>query len=160
MGDRLAALHRAVRSLERLGRLSALSKLYETDPVGLVDQAPFLNAVAVIETDLGAEELLERLLEIEVRAGRVRKHRWGPRILDLDLILHGYTTIRTATVTVPHPRYRERRFVLEPLVVAWPDARDPDGTPVADLLPAVAEQGVNLLEGYGWMGDGMPGHRS
>ncbi|MDE0375974.1 MAG: 2-amino-4-hydroxy-6-hydroxymethyldihydropteridine diphosphokinase, partial [bacterium] len=83
--------------------------------------------------------------------------RWGPRLIDLDLILYGDRTIRTPSVEVPHPRYRQRRFVLEPLVEAWPDARDPDGTPVADLLEAVSGQGVAPVTVPGWP---HAGHRS
>ncbi len=150
MGDRRAVLARALSSLEELGRLISVSDLYETDPVGPIDQASFLNAVAVMETALDAETLVERLLDIEVRLGRVRGRRWGPRIIDLDLILHGDTVITTETVSVPHPRYRERRFVLEPLVATWPDARDPDGTPLADLLASVADQRVVVHKGDGY----------
>ena len=153
MGDRLAILHKAVSRMEELGRLCALSPLYETDPVGGIPQDPFYNAVAAVKTELGAEALVGRLLDIETDLGRVRGPRWGPRIIDLDLILHGGTVIRTASVSVPHPRYRERRFVLEPLVAAWPEARDPDGTRVADLLPGVADQHVRTISGLGWRGD-------
>lgn len=147
LGDRLANLERAVRRLERLGRLSALSPVYETAPVGGEPQGPFYNAAAVLETRLGAEALLAGLLDIERELGRVRRERWGPRIIDLDLILHGRTVMRTDAVTVPHPRYRGRRFVLAPLVDAWPEARDPDGTPAADLLACTADQEVRRLEG-------------
>ena len=138
-------LLRAVKAIEQLVAVVAVSHLYETEPVGLLDQAPFYNAVVIVETDLGAGDLVGRLLEIEVRLGRVRERRWGPRAIDLDLILHGDTLICTKSVSVPHPHYRERRFVLDPLVAVWPDARDPDGTRVSDLLPAVADQEVRLL---------------
>ncbi len=151
MGDRLAVLRRAVGDLGGLGALIAVSDLYETDPVGPVDQGPFYNAVVVIETDLGAEDLVSGLLEIERRLGRVRGRRWGPRIIDLDLILHGATVIRTETVSVPHPRYRERRFVLAPLVEVWQDARDPDGTLVCEMLRDVTEQTVRNLNHTGWV---------
>lgn len=156
MGDRIAVLTEAVRHLESLGSLLALSPLYETEPIGLADQAPFCNAVAVVETDLGAQELVRLLLAIETRLGRVRECRWGPRTIDLDLILHGETVTRSDAVRVPHPRYRKRRFVLEPLLAVWPDARDPDGTAVADLLPAVAAQRVRRLWGVGWTSDDGP----
>ena len=138
-----------------LGRLRAVSPLYETDPVGPVDQEPFYNAVAVLDTDLDAESLLAALLAIEKSLGRVRGQRWGPRTIDLDLILHGDSVVRTLEVSVPHPRYRERRFVLEPLVAAWPEGRDPDGTSVSELLAGVADQDVTRIEGLGW----WPEHR-
>lgn len=145
LGDRRAILCEAVARLSELGRLEALSSLYETDPVGPVEQESFYNAVAVVETGLGPEELMRRLLAIEEQLGRVRGIRWGPRTIDLDLILHGDAVVREEGISVPHPRYRERRFVLEPLVEAWPEARDPDGTHVSDLLPAVADQDVRRL---------------
>ena len=153
MGNRLATLDKAVSRLEELGRLCALSPLCETAPVGGLHQDAFYNAVAVVETDLGAEALVARLLGIETELGRIRGLRWGPRTIDLDLILHGDTVIRTASVSVPHPRYRERRFVLEPLVAVWPEVCDPDGTLVADLLPGVADQPVRMIGGLGWKGD-------
>ena len=150
MGDRSATIESAVARLTDLGRLRALSPLYETAPVGGVTQDPFYNAVAVLETGLGAEDVVARLLEIETEMGRVRAQRWGPRAIDLDLILHGDTVIRTASVWVPHPRYRERRFVLAPLVAAWPEARDPDGTLLVDLLPGVADQEVRRIQVVTW----------
>ena len=146
LGDRMANLDRAAGRLEGLGRLAALSPVYETAPAGGVPQGPYYNAAAVLETRLGAEALLDGLLEIERGMGRVRGERWGPRLIDLDLILHGRTVLRTDAVTVPHPRYRERRFVLAPLVDAWPEARDPDGTPAADLLARAADLKVRRLE--------------
>ena len=150
LGDRRAILHQAVTQLAELGRLCALSPLYETDPVGPVEQEPFINAVAVLDTDLDAESLVASLLAIETNLGRERGLRWGPRTIDLDLILHGDSVVRTAEVSVPHPRYRERRFVLEPLVAAWPEAHDPDGTPVSDLLAGVADQVVTRIENREW----------
>lgn len=150
MGDRRAILREAVVRLEELGRLGEVSPLYETDPVGPVDQEPFYNAVAVIETELGPEGLVRRLLDIEKQLGRERGPRWGPRTIDLDLILHGDSVVCVVDVSVPHPRYRERRFVLEPLIAVWPEARDPDGTRVSDLLYEVADQAVTMIEDRDW----------
>ena len=128
----------------------ASSSVYETAPQGVVDQEPFYNAVVVVETERDPVELVRQLLGIEREMGRVRGPRWGPRLIDLDLILYGDLSIRTASVEVPHPRYRQRRFVLEPLVEAWPDARDPAGAPAADLLVAVSGQVVAPVEVAGW----------
>lgn len=157
IGDRRAILREAVGRLGDHGRLRAVSPLYETDPVGPVDQEPFYNAVAVVETDLDAEDLLAGLLAIERQLGRVRGRRWGPRTIDLDLILHGDSVVLAEAVSVPHPRYRERRFVLEPLAAVWPEARDPDGTRVADLLTDVADQDVKMIEGLGWWAERTEG---
>ncbi len=150
LGDRAANLVSALERIRVLGRVVASSSVYETAPQGMVDQEPFYNAVALVETDLDPVELVGRLLDIEREMGRVRGPRWGPRLIDLDLILYGDRSIRTPSVEVPHPRYRQRRFVLEPLVEVWPDARDPDGTPVADLLETVSDQVVAPVDVPAW----------
>lgn len=150
LGDRAANLVDALERIRGLGSVVARSGVYETAPQGMVDQDPFYNSVVVVETDLDPVTLVGRLLDIEREMGRVRRRRWGPRLIDLDLILHGDLSILTPSVEVPHPRYRQRRFVLEPLVEAWPDARDPDGTPVADLLDAVSDQIVAVVAAPGW----------
>lgn len=91
--------------------------------MGTVPQGPFLNAVVELETGLGAEELLGKLLAIEMRRGRDRhrEQRWGPRTLDLDLLMYAQMVVRTERLTLPHPRMAERRFVLEPLAELAPD---------------------------------------
>lgn len=150
LGDRRSHLASAVRSLGRMGERIAVSSLYETAPVGGPAQDDYLNAVVLLQTARSARRLLDGLLQMERAAGRERRVRWGPRILDLDLILHGDETIEAPGLVVPHPRLAERRFVLEPLLEAWPDAALPDGTPLARLLEAVADQTVHRIEGPGW----------
>ncbi len=147
LGDRPRHIAEAVGSLSELGDLVATSALYETAPVGGPEQGPYLNAVVVIETHLSARQLLEACLRIEQEHGRERIERWGPRTLDLDVILYGAETVDEEGLTVPHPRLGERRFVLEPLVEAWPDAQLPDGAVVADLLAGVADQSVRRMQG-------------
>lgn len=117
LGDRDAHLATAWRELESLPRtvLRRRSRVYETAPVGPGLQDRYLNAVAELDTALGARALLEALLAIEARAGRVRRERWGPRTLDLDLLLYGDERIEAPDLTVPHPRMLERPFVLVPL---------------------------------------------
>lgn len=102
----------------------ALSPLYATAPWGGIEQAPFLNAVAVFETTLPPQELMRLLLRIERDAGRDRgrETRWGPRRLDLDLLLHGDAVVDVAGLQLPHPRLAERAFALVPLLDVWPDA--------------------------------------
>lgn len=152
LGDRAAALGTAVEAIgARIGPVAAVSSFYETAPVGGPEQGEYLNAVVVVDTTFDARLVLDRLLAIERDHGRERRDRWGPRILDLDLILYGDETIDEPGLTVPHPELRRRRFVLDPLVEAWPDAVLPDGTPVADLLPGVADQEVRA-----WHGSGAP----
>lgn len=115
-------------------RLVARSRLFRTAPVGYVDQPDFVNACAVLETALQPRPLLEALLAIEKRHGRVRGIPNGPRTLDLDLILYGDRVIDEPGLKVPHPRAHERRFVLNPLFDAWPDAVIPGRGPVRDLI--------------------------
>lgn len=145
LGDRLASLRLAAAALTRLGAIVSVSSLYETAPIGGPEQDPFLNAVIVIDTTLGPRQLLDQLHRIEAEAGRVRDVRWGPRRLDLDLILYGTERAEENGMVVPHPRFADRRFVLEPLVEAWPEAETPGGRRVADLLPGVADQEVVSL---------------
>ena len=114
--------------------LVARSRLFRTAPVGYVDQPDFVNACAVVETALAPRALLDSLLAIEKRHGRVREIPNGPRTLDLDLILYGDRVIDEAGLKVPHPRAHERLFVLNPLFDAWPDAVIPGRGPVRDLI--------------------------
>jgi len=146
LGDRARHITDAVAALSELGSLIRGSSLYETDPVGGPKQGPYLNAVAVIDTDLQARELLDSCIEIERRAGRERRERWGPRIIDIDILLYGGETFDETGLTVPHPRMTERRFVLQPLLEAWPDARLPDGRPLESFAAAVDDQRVRKLE--------------
>ena len=135
LGDREENLRSALARLAELGTARA-SSFRETDPVGVTDQPRFLNAAAELSTDLPARDLLRALLAIERDQGRDRSReiRWGPRPLDLDLLLYGDEVIDEPGLTVPHPRLAERRFVLEPLHELAPALVLPDGTPVGDLL--------------------------
>ena len=147
IGDPEASLRAAVRGLGETPdvELVAASSLYRTAPVGVTDQPNFLNAAVVVRTTLEPVELLDRLAALEAAAGRTRRVRWGPRTLDLDLLLHGDRTLVSPALTLPHPRLVERRFVLEPLLEAWPDARLPDGRALADLLERLPPEGVERL---------------
>jgi 2-amino-4-hydroxy-6-hydroxymethyldihydropteridine diphosphokinase len=135
LGDRELNLRRALERLEELGPVRA-SSFRETDPVGVTDQPKFLNAAAELATDLPPRELLERLLDLERELGRDRatERRWGPRVIDLDLLLFGEEAIDEPGLTVPHPHLTERRFVLEPLHELAPELRLPDGRRVRDLV--------------------------
>jgi 2-amino-4-hydroxy-6-hydroxymethyldihydropteridine diphosphokinase len=116
--------------------LVSVSELRQTEPVGYLDQPNFLNGVAQLETELTAGELLGRLLEIESRLGRVRGEgpRFGPRTIDLDLLVYGDAVIDEPGLTVPHPRLAERRFALEPLAELAPRLEIPGLGPVQALL--------------------------
>ena len=114
-GDREANLREAVRRLGELGEVKAVSRFYDTEPVGYVDQPRFLNGAVVLETALDPAALMRGLLEIERAMGRERVVAKGPRMIDLDLLLYGERVMNTAELTLPHPEMQERRFVLEPL---------------------------------------------
>ncbi len=101
-------------------KLLGVSSLYRTQPVGPVEQPPFINAVFALECNVSPRELLALLLEIEQNMGRVRKERWGPRVIDLDLLFFGEEIIKEPGLEVPHPRLHERRFVLAPLAEIAP----------------------------------------
>ena len=139
LGPREVTLLRAVDLLAETDGVEvlAVSQLRETDPVGLVDQPPFLNGVVAIATDLQPRELLDRLLEVERALGRVRDVRWGPRTIDLDLLVYGDREIDEPGLHVPHPRLHERRFALEPLAELDPRLDVPGVGSVSDALAAL-----------------------
>jgi 2-amino-4-hydroxy-6-hydroxymethyldihydropteridine diphosphokinase len=125
LGDRISTLQQAVDRLAVLGRIDAISSVYETDPVGYLDQPRFLNAVLKLSTALPPEQLLDQLLNIEADLGRVRTFANAPRAIDLDLLLYGAETITTDRLVLPHPRMLERAFVLVPLAKIAPDVVHP-----------------------------------
>jgi len=136
LGDRERNIRQAVELLSAEGGIDvvAVSEIRETDPVGPVEQGPFLNGAVRIETDLAPRKLLERLLAVEERLGRVRRERWGPRTIDLDLLLYGDDVVEEPGLTVPHPRLHERRFALEPLSDLAPSLEIPGKGPISALL--------------------------
>lgn len=137
LGDREETLRAAVDALDAEDGLEVVvvSTLRETEPVGVGDQPLYLNGAAALETTLTARELLDRLLAVEQRFGRVRvSGEHGPRTLDLDLLLYGDEAIDEPGLTVPHPRLHERRFVLEPLAELAPGLVVPGRGDVESLL--------------------------
>ncbi len=128
LGDREGTLHAVLRCLRELGEVTAVSSLYETEPMGFADQPSYLNAVIEIVTGFSPEGLLVELQAIELAHGRERSFPNAPRTLDLDLLLYGELEIDTPQLIVPHPRMHERAFVLTPLV---------------EIAPAVTVPGLN-----------------
>ena len=135
VGNRIAFILRAVEELaERFGVLD-VSTVYESDPWGVEDQPPFLNCVVKMETSLSPRDLLRELQHIERKIGRRHRFRWGPREIDIDILLYGGEMIREEDLEIPHPRMGERDFVLIPLVEVEPEVRDPrSGVPYRSLL--------------------------
>lgn len=142
LGHRAASLDAALERIDQLpgSRLQAVSRYYRTPPWGDTEQPEFLNAVAGVRTQLEAAALLNALLAIEADLGRDRdERRWGPRAIDLDLLLYGDAYIVEANLTVPHPRLHERAFVLVPLVELAPDLSVPGRGQVDALLAALED---------------------
>ena len=138
LGERESTLEEAVRRLDRQPGITVerVSRKRETDPVGYTDQPKFLNAVAIVRTGRDPQGLLKALLDVERELGRTRGEapRYGPRTIDLDLLLYGDATIDESGLRVPHPRLHERRFVLEPLAELNPGLEIPGRGRVSDLL--------------------------
>jgi 2-amino-4-hydroxy-6-hydroxymethyldihydropteridine diphosphokinase len=144
LGDRLGTLQRAVDLLgaEPGIAVTGCSRVWETAPVGGPPQPDFLNVVVRVETDLEPHELLDACLRVEASLGRVREVRWGPRSVDVDVLLIDGRTIDDLDLTVPHPRMHERAFVLMPLLELDPDPVLPDGTRLAHVRLGPDASGV------------------
>jgi 2-amino-4-hydroxy-6-hydroxymethyldihydropteridine diphosphokinase len=121
VGDRRAHLETALAGLRERLEVLSVSRFFATEPVGGPPQGEFLNAAALVETELSARALLELAHDLEDAAGRQRDVRWGPRPLDIDLLLYGDEVVADADLAIPHPRLHERDFVLEPLAEIAPD---------------------------------------
>ncbi len=149
IGDRLDYLQGGLDGLFDTPRITflAVSPVYETTPVGGPEQPDYLNAVVIAETSMPAQAVLERCLSLEDAYGRVRDELWGPRTLDLDLIIYGDEVSNSPGLTLPHPRAHERAFVLAPWLDADPQAQIPGCGPVAGLLAALGTAGIARVEG-------------
>ncbi len=128
-------------------QVTAVSSRYWSEPLGPSDQPEYLNAAARLDTTLSAQDLLTLLQSIENAQGRVREQHWGPRTLDLDLLLYGQESIDSPALTVPHPRLHERNFVLQPLLDLQADLTLPCGTPVASLLERCPQGRLRRIDG-------------
>jgi 2-amino-4-hydroxy-6-hydroxymethyldihydropteridine diphosphokinase len=148
LGDRAETLSSATDRLDRLGRVTAHSSLYETEPVGYRDQPAFLNAVVALETLLEPLPLLRGLLAIERELGRdrIQGPAKGPRTLDLDLLVLGDSIVAGEELSLPHPALAQRRFVLAPLVEIAPGLRHPQSNQtMAELLALLPDEGENRI---------------
>jgi 2-amino-4-hydroxy-6-hydroxymethyldihydropteridine diphosphokinase len=145
LGDRRDYLVRGARRVGELGDITRTSAIYETKPVG-VQQPDFLNAALRLATHSSPEDLLERLLEVERSLGRVRRERWGPRVIDLDILWCSGVVVRTERLVVPHAELRMRPFALLPLLDVAPEARDPeDRASYSAIVSSLDTTGVRVL---------------
>jgi 2-amino-4-hydroxy-6-hydroxymethyldihydropteridine diphosphokinase len=141
VGDAAGAVRRAFARLAELGEVVATSSLYRSAPWGVTEQEPFVNAAALVETALGPRPLLRALKRVEDEEGRVATYRWGPRVLDLDILAYGEERVDEPDLVVPHARLRERAFALVPLAEI-----DPSWAAARDALPPGERAGVVELE--------------
>jgi len=146
IGDKAGNIDRALAALDAIPgiRVTARSRYYRTAPWGVTDQDWFVNACALVETTLSPRALLDACLAIEAELGRKRLERWGPRLIDLDILFFGEETIDQPGLTVPHPHLLERAFVLVPLADIAPEARIGE-TRVIDALAKVDATGIQPL---------------
>ncbi len=147
-------LQRAVDNIDSVPHIavSACSRLYRSDPVGPPGQPDYCNAVVAVNTTLKPVQLLDALQTIEKAHGRVRSVRWGPRTLDLDIILFGNHTIESERLTIPHYQMHIRNFVLCPLLDVAPDLELPDGTALKSMVDELGYQGLNMIaDSYPWV---------
>lgn len=149
LADPVSQANLAIETLKNLPRTTffATSQLYSSTPMGPQNQPDYINAVVAIRTELTPIELLDCTQKIEQEQGRVRKdERWGPRTLDLDIVLYGNEVIDSERLTVPHYGMKEREFVLYPLAEIAPSLQLPDGTELTELLKKVDKNGLNVWQ--------------
>ncbi len=151
IGERRIALGAAIEALKghRNIQIIAVSPLYESEPWGITSQQDFLNAAARVATSLGPADLLAAILAIEVSLGRVRGEKWGPRVIDIDILVFGGEAIEVPGLTIPHPHLHERAFALAPLVDVMPEAVI-GNRPARQWLAQLDRKGLNRIAGPEW----------
>lgn len=148
LGDKIANIKKALKLLDQSEdiKVNQVASLYQTEPVGIRDQPWFVNTVARMDTDLGSEEIYHLCKGIENLMGRMEGPRWGPRLIDLDILLYGQEIIETENLTIPHPQLHKRRFVLVPLVELDKALIHPQlGKPLVEILNELEEEKVIKL---------------
>ncbi len=156
LGNRLEYLQMAVQRMQKFSKIIDIAPLYETTPYGFREQPDFLNSVIIIETDVFPHELLHRLKEIEIQLGRKNRERWGPREIDLDIIFYNNQVIHDDELTIPHPDFKNRIFVLKPLADIRPEWRSPiKGKPVRALLNKCQDETIIQMVQPDWYANGV-----
>lgn len=150
LGDRRETMRSAVQQVRSVLDEVRVSSLYESDAWGVTDQPDFLNAVVRGKTSLTPLELLDALQAIENQLGRVREQHWGPRAIDIDILLYGSQKIDEPRLTIPHPYMTQRGFVLRPLADLAAGLTLPDGSLVGELLTTVSQNDLRRIEGPEW----------
>lgn len=150
LGDRRELMRSAVSGIREVLDDVRVSSLYESTAWGVTDQPSFLNAVVRGRTELSPLKLLDAMQAIEHSLGRVREQHWGPRVIDIDILLYGSEVIDVARLTVPHPYMKQRGFVLRPLADLAAGLTLPDGSLVGELLTTVDQGDLRRIEGPEW----------
>lgn len=150
LGDRRATLRAAAQRIREVVSNVRVSSLYETEAWGVTEQPPFLNAVARGRTSLSPLDLLDAMQTIENDLGRIRMEHWGPRAIDIDILLYGTESIEEPRLVVPHPYMTQRSFVLRPLADLAAGLTLPDGSLVGELLTTIDQSGLRRVEGPEW----------
>lgn len=150
LGDRRELMRSAVSEIREVLDAVRVSSLYESAAWGVTDQPAFLNAVVRGRTELSPLDLLDGTQAIENRLGRVREQRWGPRVIDIDILLYGNEVMDEPRLTVPHPYMKQRGFVLRPLADLAAGLTLPDGSLVGELLTTVDQNDLRRIEGPSW----------
>ncbi|OJX76792.1 2-amino-4-hydroxy-6-hydroxymethyldihydropteridine diphosphokinase [Magnetospirillum sp. 64-120] len=147
LGDRAGNLRMAVKALTGLGDVTSISRVYETAPLYVLDQPAFLNMAVRLETRLAPLDLLESLKDLEEELGRVASRRYGPRQIDLDILIYDGVVLETERLSIPHPRLAERRFALAPLAdIAAQVVHPVTGATIAQLLAALPDNPDDRVE--------------
>ena len=153
LGDREAHLRSAIARLQsEFVLVKVVSGIYETSPVGeTANPVPdYLNIVAKVETSLDPEKLLQATQQVEIQEGRIQTFHWGPRVIDIDILLYAMESVTLEALVIPHPRIRERAFAILPLLEIDPDAVFPDGSKLSELSLALSNSGQKALRRGDW----------
>ncbi|RJQ32696.1 MAG: 2-amino-4-hydroxy-6-hydroxymethyldihydropteridine diphosphokinase [Actinobacteria bacterium] len=145
IGERKKSLEEAIKELKTKLGILAISSVYQSKPIGLEDQPDFYNLVIKARTDLNPHQLLDYIQHIEVNLGRKREARWGPRTIDIDILLYNNQVISSDRLVIPHPRMIERLFVLKPLLEVEPELELPDRKEVKNYLEKIKNQKVEKI---------------
>jgi 2-amino-4-hydroxy-6-hydroxymethyldihydropteridine diphosphokinase len=147
LGDRLDYLHQAIEFLKDFGHVNKTSSVYETDPWGYEDQPAFYNQVAMIETELEPLELLHDIKQVELKMGRTPTFRYGPRVIDIDILLFDDIVFTKPELTIPHPEMKNRAFVLAPLLEIAPSLSIPgEKASIKNLLDRIGMTGIRKIQ--------------
>ena len=155
-GDRLTFIKEALKKIVELGQISAVASLYQSSAYGFTNQSDFYNTVIVMKTDMAPKQLLIKLKKIEKQVGRIENIRWGPREIDLDIILYNQRQLNYKELTIPHPDFHNRIFVLQPLAEIEPELRVPGmNKSISNLLNKCKDKTIIEILNEDWYSNGV-----